>query len=94
MALSEEVILALHDAAPAELQRVADRRWIGETSGGIRKILEFQAYRGEHYSARWGFSVDFVPRLTKGGLAWKRTSASARFDLCIDPIDVEGIIPK
>ncbi len=92
-ALSEEVLSALQEAAPADLQRVADRRWIGETAKGIRKILEFEALKGAQYSARWGFSVDFVPRVQGKRLSWKRTPATATFDLCIDPIDVEGRVP-
>ena len=93
VALSEEILHALQDAAPAELRRVGDRRWIGETAGGIRRIVEFEALKGAQYSARWGFSVDFVPRLQGKRLVWKRTSATAVFDLCIDPIDVEGRVP-
>lgn len=92
-AFSDEIVAALHDAAPEGLQRVADRRWIGEPHGGIRRILEFQAMKGAQYSARWGFSVDCVPRLQGKRLAWKRTARTAVFDLCINPIDVEGYVP-
>lgn len=93
-AFSEEVILALQDAAPEGLRRIADRRWVSEPHRGIRKILEFEALKGAQYSARWGFSVDFVPRLQGKRLSWKRTEKAAALDLCIDPIDVEGNVPK
>jgi len=92
-ALPERILEALQEAAPAGLHRVADRRWVSESEGAIRKILEFQAMKGARYTARWGFSVDFVPRLRGKRLAWKRTLATADFDLCIDPVDAEGIVP-
>jgi hypothetical protein len=91
--LSAEIVADLQLAAPEGLQRVADRRWVGEPHDGIRRILEFQALKGAQYSARWGFSVDFVPNLQGDRLSWKRTAKTAMFDLCIDPIDVEGHVP-
>jgi hypothetical protein len=42
------------------------------------------------YTARWGFSLDFVPQLNGGRLRWKRTSKTASPDLLIDPIDYAG----
>lgn len=93
-AFSEQVGLALQDAAPEGLQRLTDTRWIGEPQDGIRKILEFQALKGGQYSARWGFSVDFVPRVRGAALSWKRAAKAAVFDLCIDPIDLEGQPPS
>jgi len=93
-AFSEEVVLTLQDAAPEGLQRISDRRWVGEPHRGIRRILEFEALKGGQYSARWGFSVDCVPRLQGKRLSWKRTAKAAVFDLCIDPIDVEGHVPN
>lgn len=92
--LSAEIVAHLQAAAPEGLQRVADRRWVGEPHDGIRRILEFQALKGAQYSARWGFSVDFVPNLQGVRLSWKRTAKTAMFDLCIDPIDVEGHVPN
>ena len=41
----------------------------------------------------WGWSVDFVPLLAGRKIAWKRTAANARSDLCLDPIDVAGDVP-
>lgn len=92
-AFSDDILLALGDAAPTGLGRVADRRWVGEAVGGIRRMLEFTALKGDQYSARWGFSVDFVPQLKGERLAWKRTPATAAFDLAIDPVDVEAHVP-
>ncbi|MCE4222902.1 hypothetical protein HCU64_03985 [Methylobacterium sp. C25] len=86
--LSDDVLRVLEQAAPAGLKRVAERRWVGDPSDGIRPLFEFQALKGNQYSARWGFSVDFVPRLHNNGrLAWKRTAGTAFFDLTIDPLD-------
>ena len=89
----EENLRVLQEAAPAGFHRVADRRWVSEADGDIRRIVEFQALKGAQYVARWGFSVDFVPRLRGSRLAWKRTFATAEFDLCIDPLDAEGTVP-
>jgi hypothetical protein len=43
-----------------------------------------------NYRHPWGVSLDFVPILRAGQLCWKRTSKTAAFDLCIDPIDNRG----
>jgi hypothetical protein len=82
----------LDDALRAELSpmgfdRVRPRRWVSGSKGLIRRLFEFEALKGARYSARWGFSLDFVPDLRTGHLRWKRTSKSAKFDLCINPID-------
>lgn len=71
-------------------QRTRQRRWVDNTTPTIRKIFEFQPLKGLSYSARWGFSLDFVPIRKGGCLRWKRTAKTAQFDLCIDPIDNEG----
>jgi hypothetical protein len=49
--------------------------------------------KGATYSARWGFSLNFVPLLRNGRLQSKRTAKAAEFDLCIDPIDEFGSPP-
>ena len=92
--LPDEVAEALEHAAPAGLRRVAPRRWVSEPTGAIRRIVELAAIKGGQYSARWGFSVDFVPVLRGDRLAWKRTPSTADFDICIDPIDLEGAVPR
>jgi hypothetical protein len=68
-------------------------RWVSDTNGPIRRIFEFKLLKGATYSARWGFSLDFVPVLRNGRLQQKPTSKSAEFDLCIDPIDECGVPP-
>ncbi|MFS8049895.1 hypothetical protein [Rhizobium sp. BR 314] len=88
--LSDEILQALQDATPTGFDQVSERRWVSEPRNAIRRIIEFQALKGAYYSARWGFSVDFVPRLRSGRLSWKRSLKSADFDLTIDPIDIEG----
>jgi hypothetical protein len=70
-------------------ERVRPRHWVDSTLAPIRRIFEFQPLKGDSYSARWGFSLDFVPRLKNGKLAWKRTTKTACFDLRFDPIDQE-----
>jgi len=71
-------------------QRTRPRRWVDNTTPPICKIFEFQPLKGLSYSARWGFSLDFVPIKKGGCLRWKRTAKTAQFDLCIDPTDIEG----
>lgn len=77
----------------AAFQRVDDRRWVSGPTGSIRQLFEFEHLKGNIFSARWGWSVDFVPLLSGRKLGWKRTAAKARFDLCIDPIDTAGSVP-
>lgn len=72
---------------------VRARRWVRSTKPALREIFEIQSLKGERFSARWGFSLDFVPVRRGGKLRWKKTAASADFDLCIDPIDEAGSVP-
>ena len=90
-ALLDEVLRAKLPAL--DLEQVRPRRWVSRTKGPVRKIFEFQAMKGARYSACWGFSLDFVPVLRRRRLRWKRTSKSAEFDLCIDPIDQAERVP-
>lgn len=73
--------------------RVRPRRWVSKNPEPIRRIFEFQALKGGIYSARWGFSLDFVPAWRGGNLRWKRTIKNVEFDLCIDPVDEAGLVP-
>jgi hypothetical protein len=89
--LATRIDMVLHaELSPIGFERARPRRWVEGRQGPIRKIFEFQALKGEQYSACWGFSVDFVPSLRGGRLSWKRTVKAARHDLRIDPIDLEG----
>ena len=81
------------ELAPMGFELVRPRRWVSGTKDSIRRIFEFQALKGATYSARWGFSLDFVPIARNGHLRWKRTPKGAEFDLCIDPIDEFGDVP-
>lgn len=92
--LPEPTLDALHRAVPDGFERTSDRRWVSEPRNEIRRILEFQAIKGAQYSARWGFGVDFVPKLRGGRPSWKRTAKSADFDVTIDPIDDAGSVPR
>src|SRR5258708_10612223 len=71
------------ELAPMGFELVRPRRWVSGTKDSIRRIFEFQALKGATYSARWGFSLDFVPIARKGHLRWKRTPTGAEFYLCI-----------
>lgn len=83
--------MILHaELSPLGFERTRPRRWVEINGPPLRRIFEFQALKGLRYSARWGFCVDFVPIKKAGRLRWKRTPKTAAFDLCIDPIDLEG----
>lgn len=91
---SDEVLQAVHEAIPTDFHQVSERRWVSDPCNAIRRIIEFQAVKGLRYSARWGFSIDFVPRLSGVRLSWKRTLKTADFDLTIDPIDIDRRGPQ
>lgn len=94
--------VALGNAVEAALQnntrfasftRVGNLRWVSETHNYVHQIFEFQAMKGDQLSARWGWSIGFVPILKGRNLRWKRTASKAEFDLCIDPVDPLGKVP-
>jgi hypothetical protein len=78
------------ELSPLGFERIRPRMWLESKRPPIRRLFEFQPIKGEVYSARWGFALDFVPIQRAEKLAWKRTAKPARFDLSIDPIDSEG----
>jgi hypothetical protein len=78
------------ELSPLGFERIRPRRWVAAAQPLIRSIFEFQALKDATYSARWGFSLDFVPLWRADGLKWKQTAKTANFDLCIDPIDQYG----
>jgi hypothetical protein len=69
------------------------RRWVRAVKTPVREIFEIQALKGASYSARWGFSLDFVPLYRGRRFKWKRTDKGAEFDICIDPVDESGDVP-
>jgi hypothetical protein len=73
------------ELSPGGFDFVRARRWVNSRTVPIRRIFEFQALKGATYSARWGFSLDFVPVLQNRRLRWKRTPKSIAFDLHIEP---------
>lgn len=55
---------------------------------GIRDLFEVAALKGATLSPRWGFSLEYVPHVTAGGIKWHRTEKSAIFDIVDDPVDI------
>ena len=89
--LSARIDLILErELSPLGFERIRPRLWVESKHPPIRRLFEFQPIARAVYSARWGFSLDFVPIQRAQKLAWKRTAKTARFDLSIDPIDSEG----
>jgi hypothetical protein len=81
------------ELSPLGFKQTHPWRWVQAARSHMRGIFEFQALKGDTYSARWGLSLDFVPLLRADRLRWKRTANTANFDLCIDPIDEYGMSP-
>lgn len=81
------------ELSPLGFERIRPRYWVESRDLPIRRLFDFQPLKGARYSARWGFSLGFVPLCMNGRLRWKRTPKTARFDLCIDPIDSNGRVP-
>lgn len=77
-----------------DFERVSALRWVSGSTQGIRMIFEFEGLKGDVFSARWGWSVDFVPAIKGRKLLSKQTALKATFDLCIDPIDTSGNIQR
>jgi hypothetical protein len=64
------------------------RRWNRSRVPGMRDLFEVAALKGATLSPRWGFSLDFAPHVTPGGVKWHRTGKSAIFDIVDDPVDI------
>jgi len=89
--LTRRMEAVLHaELSPLGFDRIRARRWVESRNRSIRKLFEFQSLKGAGYSARWGYSLDFVPIRSNGRLRWKRTARAAQFDLCVDPLDTDG----
>jgi len=86
--VSGRIDMIVHaELSPLGFERVRPRFWVEGLKRPIRRIFEFQPRKGARYCACWGFSLDFVPIKKGGRLRWKRTSKTAAFDLCIDPVN-------
>jgi hypothetical protein len=92
--LAARIDMIIHaQLSPLGFERIRPRFWVESLTPPIRRLFEFQALKGASYSARWGFSLDFVPIQRGGRMQWKRTAKKASFDLCVDPIDQAGKVP-
>jgi len=63
------------------------RAYVRSRSPEIRDLIIIQPMKGAGYAPHWGFSLDFVPHISRDGLRWHRTDKSARLDLRFDPLD-------
>jgi len=89
--LAARIDMIVHaQLSPLGFERIRPRFWVEGRGAPIRRLFEFQPLKGASYSARSGFSLDFVPIKRSSRLQWKRTAKTASFDLCIDPIDQAG----
>ncbi|MFI0847213.1 hypothetical protein [Mesorhizobium sp. IMUNJ 23232] len=92
--IGDVIEIALEGQWPGDFQRNDGVLWVNAPTNHIRRLFRLHAMKGMTFSLCWGISVDFVPCLKSKGLSWKRTAKTARFDLCIDPIDMSGSIPR
>ncbi|MDQ6436531.1 hypothetical protein RB623_20975 [Mesorhizobium sp. LHD-90] len=88
--IGDTIAEALEGTWPAGFERVGDLVWVSHPENQIRYRFQFQEMKGGTFSARWGVCIDFVPILRAEKLGWKRTEKTANFDLCIDPVDLQG----
>lgn len=87
---------ALHAAFDSLLRKVGFERpkplkWVRSTKVPIRELVEILPLKGAAVSARWGYSIDFVPHVSSGRVRWHRTAKSALLDLVWDPLDFAGL---
>ena len=73
---------------PKGFQHIRGFRWVEQKQGPIRRMFAFEWFKGATLGARWGFSLDFVPKFRGRKLRWKRTPKSADMDLTIGPADI------
>jgi hypothetical protein len=66
--------------------KVKKRRWVRSRVPEIRDVFEFVSI-SHSLNPRWGFSLDFCPRVKGDTLKWHRTEKSAQIDVVYDPID-------
>jgi hypothetical protein len=76
--------------AQGEFEAASDLRWVASSNSPVRRFFEFQVMKGDLYSARWGFDLEFCPKLSGQKLVWKRSLKQAQIDLALDPIDESG----
>ena len=83
------------DFGPALQQRgfemVGRRKWVRSSKRPIRELFLIQALKGRALSPYWGFSLDYVPHVSRSAVGWHRTPKSARLDLRFDPLDYESV---
>ena len=65
---------------PLGFERIRPRLWVESKHPPIRRLFEFQPIKGEVYSARWGFSLDFVPIQKAEKLEAHRKDCQVRFE--------------
>ena len=74
--------------------RASNYRWVKDFDTDIKFLFAINPLKGVTYAPSWGFNVNFIPKLCNlGRLKWGRTAKTAKYDLCIDPIDETGTVP-
>ena len=73
------------------LTRLGPRTWIDGSAPPTRRMFQLQLLKGASLKTTWGYSLDFVPHLSGGGLRWHRTDKSAMLDVIVDPKDLPAL---
>jgi hypothetical protein len=86
-----EIVASVADPllVAAGFHSTTPRRWV-RSFAPIRHIFEIVQMKGASYAPTWGISLDFIPHISGGKLAWHRTEKSARMDLVYDPVDFDA----
>jgi hypothetical protein len=80
-----------HELLPHGFEQVKPFKWVRSTKPDIRDLVEVYALKSAAIAPRWGFSLDFVPHVSSGRVAWHRTAKSSMLDLVWDPLDYAGV---
>ncbi len=83
-------LVQAHFGAPLEsagFVKTDRRRWVRSRLADMRDVFQIVALKGNSFSPRWGFSLNYCPGIRGRTLVWHRTEKSARIDVVRDPID-------
>jgi len=69
---------------PLGFVEVAPRFWVDGSAAPARRVFEIGLLKGASMIARWGFSLDFAPHLSRRRIAWRRSNRAAQLDVCLD----------
>jgi hypothetical protein len=73
---------------PLGFVRRGPRSWIDGRNPPYRRLFEVDLLGGGSVYAAWGVSLDFVPHIADGHVAWHASDADAHLDVTVDPSEM------